>query len=149
MVKYLIQNKDYVQLHSLLQYHVLSDQPDLARVLVLLGSTDEGMACSMHYLPAFQLGVDMMLRLKANEEIVAALISEGSALKALDFAVDAGVHSLKKSTILQCVERLNDKQQTIRASNILKRIAEIQKFDELKLKADKNYRPIFIEEEKR
>ena len=94
----------------------------------------------------------MLLRLKAHEEIVAALISQNNVLKALNFAVDNGIHSLRRSTILHCVERLNDQKETQKASNILKRIAEIQKFDDLKLKADKNYKPIFMtqaEEEKK
>jgi len=41
------------------------------------------------------MGLDMLQRLKKYDEIVVALINEGLILKALDYALDFNVHSMR------------------------------------------------------
>ena len=64
-------------LHTLLQYHVLNESLELARVLVNIGS-HETLASnpSLFYEAAFQIGLDMFKKLKGYDEIVVALLNE-------------------------------------------------------------------------
>jgi len=80
------------------QYHVLSDSLELARILIELGSTEaKEDASKQYYPPAYQMGLDMLQRLRKYDEIVVALINEGSILKALDHALDFNVHGMRLS----------------------------------------------------
>ena len=88
----------------------------------------------------------MLQRLKIFEEIVVALVNEGLVMKALDFTLENNVHSMKISSFLQMVEKLKNEGDARKADLVLKRITEIKKFDEAKLKQDVSYRPILIEE---
>ena len=45
----------------------------------------------LYYEPAYQLGLDMLKKIKNNEDVVYALLSEGLILRALDYAQDQGV----------------------------------------------------------
>ena len=49
------------------------------------------------------MGLDMMQRLKKFDEMVIALINEGFILKALDYALDYNVHSMRMSLFMQVV----------------------------------------------
>ncbi len=40
----------------------------------------------MFYEPAYQLGLDMLKKIKSNEDVVYALLGEGLILRALDYA---------------------------------------------------------------
>lgn len=142
-------------LHSMLQYHVFSDSLDLAKVLIALG-TSEGPSNSsvaaegkkqrkQYYEPAFQLGLDMLQRLKQWQEIVIALINEQQVMKALDFALDYSVHSMKLSIFLDAVEQMRAEGNEAKASPIIKRLQEIKMFDQSKIK-QQGYKPILIEE---
>jgi len=58
-------------LHSMLQYHVFSDSLDLAKLLIYIGRkessdelSDDSKKSKPYYEPAFQLGLDMLVRLK-------------------------------------------------------------------------------------
>ena len=51
------------------------------------------------------MGLDMLQRLKQHQEIVVALINEDQVMKALDFALEHSVHSMKLSLILENVEQ--------------------------------------------
>jgi hypothetical protein len=134
-------------LHSLLQYHVLTDSLELARILIALGSTDSKLnKKTIYYEPSFQLGLDMLQRLKIYDEIVVALVNESLVMKALDFALDNNVHSMKLSSFLETVEKLKAEGQQVKADLVLKRITEIKKFDEVKLKSERDYRPILVDE---
>lgn len=46
---------------------------------------------SLYYEPAYQLGLDMLKKLKSNEDVVYSLLSEGLILRALDFAQENAV----------------------------------------------------------
>ena len=45
-----------------------------------------GREFTLFYEPAYQLGLDMLKKLKNNEDVVYALLNEGLILRALDFA---------------------------------------------------------------
>jgi len=47
----------------------------------------------------------MLQRLKIFDEIVVSLINEELVLKALDFALENNVHSMKVSSFLESVEK--------------------------------------------
>ena len=74
LIKFVFKAKQYAMLHQLLQFYVLNDSLELARVLITLGS--RGVTKQAYYEPAFQLGLDMLQRLKQYQEIVVALINE-------------------------------------------------------------------------
>jgi len=93
LIKVVLDSRDYNLFHTLLQYHVLNENLELARVLVNLGSADnkndknsEKAAVSAYYEPAYQSGLDMLKKLKSYDEIVVALINEGLVIRALNFA---------------------------------------------------------------
>ena len=113
LIKFVIQAKQYATLHQILQFYVLTDSLELARVLVSLGS--KGVTQQAYYEPAFQLGLDMLQRLRENQEIVVALINEDQVMKALDFALEHNVHSIKMSSLLENVEqaRLNGDDEKV------------------------------------
>ena len=94
--------RDTQTLHSLLQYQVLSNSLELARILINLGSSETKKVAAavssdemieektpdfcVYYEPAYQLGLDMLKKIKNNEDVVYALLSEGLILRALDYA---------------------------------------------------------------
>lgn len=41
------------------------------------------------YEPAYQLGLDMLKKLKSNEEVVYSLLNEGLIMRSLDYAVES------------------------------------------------------------
>ena len=72
LIKLILQNKDYPTLHSLIQYHVLADSLELARILINIGEAeDEG-----RYEPAWQLGMDMLGRLRRYDEVVQIFVKK-------------------------------------------------------------------------
>lgn len=69
----------------------------------------------------------MFKKLKAYDEIVVALINEGMVVKALDFAKDYEVHSMKLSSFVETANFFRNKGEKAKADQISKRIVEIQK----------------------
>lgn len=103
-------------------------------------------ALGYYYEPAYQAGLDMLKKLKSYEEIVVALINEGLTLRALNFAQQYNVHSMKLSSFLECVELLKEERRMQEAEVLMKRITEIRKYDEVKGKTDPEHLPILVEE---
>ena len=91
------------------------------------------------------MGLDMLQRLKKYDEIVVALINEGHILKALDYALDYNVHSMRHSLFNQVLESLRADGDDLKANMIQKRINDIRKFDEIKSKQDPHYKAIIAE----
>lgn len=153
-MKYLLDHRDYPTFQMLLQYHVLNETIDLARLLINLGSHDSPPApgesapseSPAFYEPAYQAGLDMLKKLKSYDEIVVALINEGLTLRALNFAQAYNVHSMKLSSFLECVETLRAEGKNAQADILFKRIAEIRKYDEVKAKTDNDHKHILVEE---
>ena len=154
-MKYLLDHRDYPTFQMLLQYHVLNETIDLARLLINLGSHDspppvQGESAPSEspafYEPAYQAGLDMLKKLKSYDEIVVALINEGLTLRALNFAQAYNVHSMKLSSFLECVETLRAEGKNAQADILFKRIAEIRKYDEVKAKTDNDHKHILVEE---
>jgi hypothetical protein len=160
LVKYVLDHRDYPTFQMLLQYHVLNENIELARLLINLGSSDaplavviegekapEGQAPQpLYYEPAYQAGLDMLKKLKSYDEIVVALINEGLTLRALNFAQAYNVHSMKLSSFLECVETLREEGKNSEADILFKRIAEVRKYDEVKAKSDSQHKHILVEE---
>lgn len=143
-------------LHSLLQYHVLSDSLELARILVSLGSneskryhSDSSMQVyNMHYEPAYQLGLDMLKKLKSNEEVVYALLNEGLIMRALDYALESNCQALKQSPFLLFVERLKTEGMRVKSDFVMKRISDLKRQDEVRRASsngDPNFKPLFVD----
>ena len=146
LIKFVLKSREYAFLHQLLQFHVLNDSLELARSLLLLGSAsnvvnnpaqappspklrinrDMSMP-PIHYSSAFQLGLDMLQRLRQHKEIVEALIAEDQAMRALDYALDHNVNSIKMSSILQNVDLAKRQGDDVKAAMIIKRLHEVKK----------------------
>jgi len=160
LVKYVLDHRDYPTFQMLLQYHVLNENIELARLLINLGSSDAPLAVviegekapegqapqALYYEPAYQAGLDMLKKLKSYDEIVVALINEGLTLRALNFAQAYNVHSMKLSSFLECVETLREEGKNSEADILFKRIAEVRKYDEVKAKSDNQHKHILVEE---
>lgn len=122
------------------------DSLELARILIDLGTKDlDAQLKKPFYAPAFQMGLDMLQRLKKQDEIVVSLINEGMILKALDFALDYNVNSMRLSLFNKVIEQLKVDGDELKASMTQKRINDIRRFDEIKSKQDPNYKPIIID----
>jgi hypothetical protein len=78
----------------LLQYNVFNDSLELSKVLVNLGSKNS-IKQPNYYEPAFQLGIDMMKRMRLFSEVVTTLVAEDLVMRALDFAIENDVHGMK------------------------------------------------------
>lgn len=123
---FLFKAKEYGLLHQMLQFHVFMDSLELARVLVNLGAQD-AQASDTFYEPAFQLGLDMLMRLKQYQEIVVALVNEDYVMKALDFAIEHEVHGMKLGSLLASVDLAKAAGNDIKATMIVKRLQELKK----------------------
>ena len=74
LVSLLLDDKQYYQLHQFLQYHLLMDSLPIANRLIDTAAT---------YLPALQLGLDMLHRLHATNRLVQVLLQHNQPLSAL------------------------------------------------------------------
>lgn len=86
----------------------------------------------LYYEPAYQLGLDMLKKIKNNEDVVYALLSEGLILRALDYAQEQGVQGLKLSQFMVVIERLRGDGLRGKADFVLKKIADLRKADEIR-----------------
>jgi uncharacterized protein YpiB (UPF0302 family) len=77
---------------------------------------------------------------------VSALVNEDYVMKALDYALEHNVHSMKLSSILDNVEIAREQREDNKAAMIVKRLQELKKFDEAKMKSTPGYKPLLIEE---
>jgi hypothetical protein len=66
--------------------------------------------------------------------MVVALINEGHILKALDYALDYNVHSMRVSLFQQVIESLRNEGEELKANMIQKRVNDIKRFDDIKAK---------------
>jgi hypothetical protein len=62
------------------------------------------------------MGLDMLQRLKKQDEIVVSLINEGMILKALDFALDYNVNSMRLSLFNKVISQLKEDGEELKAS---------------------------------
>ncbi len=113
-------------LHQMLQFHVFTDSVELARVLISLGSK-QAIQSDTYYQPAFQLGLDMMQRLKQYQEIVVALVNDDYVMKALDFALEHEVHGMKLKALVESIENAKSKGDDKKAAMLVKRLAELKR----------------------
>jgi len=64
------------------------------------------------------MGLDMLQRLKKFDEIVVALINETHILKALDYALDYNVHSMRHALFKQVLTQLREDGDDLKANMI-------------------------------
>ena len=55
-------------------------------------------------------------------------------MKALDYALDYNVHSMRLSLFMQVVDQLKAENEELKANMIQKRVNDIKRFDSIKLK---------------
>ena len=61
LTQYILKQEDFRLLQSLVQYHVLNDSLELARILIEIGSKENRVdEQAQYYEPAFQMGLDML-----------------------------------------------------------------------------------------
>lgn len=132
-IKLILSSRKMPFLHSLLQYFMLQDSLELAKILIELGTpanarknilrilkliilnlvpyiTDneaktpcQQLALGICYEPAFQIGLDMLYRLKKSDDLIAALLRVGDLYHTIEF--------LKKNKIVNF-----DAQKLVKAS---------------------------------
>ncbi|CAD8075007.1 unnamed protein product [Paramecium primaurelia] len=80
LIKLLIQTHRFTHLHFLVQYQVLQDNLDFAKLLIDISGKESIVLQdnkSEPYEPAFQLGIDMFFRLSKYEELLEYLLKYG------------------------------------------------------------------------
>eukprot|EP00347_Sterkiella_histriomuscorum_P007368 403349210 len=106
---------------------------------------------TLHYPPAFQLGLDMLKKLKSYEDISLALLNENQIQRALDILQETVGSStqtgLKFSTFMKQVQRLVRDGQYAKADIIKLRLLEMKRLDELRSKSERDYKKIFVSED--
>ena len=67
-------------------------------------------------------------------------------MKALDFALEHNVHSMKLSLILENVEQARNTGDDEKATMIVKRLQRLKKYDEAKMQTTEGYKPLLVDE---
>jgi len=67
-------------------------------------------------------------------------------MKALDFALEHNVHSMKLSLILENVEQARASGDDEKATMIVKRLQRLKKYDESKMQSTEGYMPLLVDE---
>ena len=67
-------------------------------------------------------------------------------MKALDFALEHNVHSMKLSLILENVELARNSGDDEKATMIVKRLQRLKKYDESKSQTTEGYKPLLVDE---
>lgn len=67
-------------------------------------------------------------------------------MKALDFALEHNVHSMKLSLILENVEQARTSGDDEKATMIVKRLQRLKKYDEAKVQSTEGYKPLLVDE---
>jgi len=122
---FLFEAKEYCVLQQLLQFSVLDETYELARVLIQLGSKSN-IDSDSYFEPALNLGLDMMLRLKLHSEIVSTLIAEDYVMRALDHAQAYDVIGLRYKALIENVDSARAQGDDIKASILSKRLSKMK-----------------------
>ncbi|KAJ3167725.1 hypothetical protein HDU88_002172 [Geranomyces variabilis] len=96
----LLRDNRHTELHQLVQYNVVEDSSTVARRLLARGGV---------YAPFKQLGLDMLKRLDANNEVVDVLLSRGEFLDALRYAVSRSVTTVPPTSFLEAALQSGDR----------------------------------------
>ena len=92
---------NYFRLHQLLMYRAVDDHIPTALQLITLES---------QYPPAFQMGLDMLSRLGAQNEIVQVLVAKRLPLAAAKYVFTTGMRDAPVLDILYCSSLLHDEE---------------------------------------
>jgi len=63
-------------------------------------------------------------------------------MKAIDFSIENGVTGMKMNALLECVENAKSRGDDVKAQMIVRRLNELKKYDELKIKQSSSYKPL-------
>lgn len=63
-----------------------------------------------------------------------ALVNDDYVMKALDFALEHEVHGMKLKSLVESVDSAKAKGDDKKAAMLVKRLAELKRFDEVKVK---------------
>eukprot|EP00164_Ancoracysta_twista_P010789 GFYU01016405.1.p1 GENE.GFYU01016405.1~~GFYU01016405.1.p1 ORF type:complete len:738 (+),score=165.60 GFYU01016405.1:47-2260(+) len=99
LINILVANNKFYQLHQFLLYHVVRDSIPVAAKLLSLEN---------EYKPAYQLGLDMLSRLREHETIVNVLLERKEILQALKFMRNHKTHSPPENAVLNDVVATGD-----------------------------------------
>ena len=69
----------------------------------------------------------MMKRMRLFSEVVTTLVAEDLVMRALDFAMENDVHGMKQKFLFDNVETARTNGDDIKASMLIKRLAELKK----------------------
>jgi hypothetical protein len=92
---------NYFRLHQLLMYRAVDDHIPTALQLITLES---------QYAPAFQMGLDMLSRLGAQNEIVQVLVAKRLPLAAAKYVFTTAMRDAPVLDILFCASLLHDEE---------------------------------------
>lgn len=104
---------------------MLNDTFELARVLIQLGNKAASKS-ELFYGPAFQLGLDMLTRLRMHNEVVAVLIEEDYVMRGLDYAYENNVTGMKMKAIRENVELAKKDGDDLKAQMLANRLATMK-----------------------
>ncbi|KAJ3183047.1 hypothetical protein HDU87_007469 [Geranomyces variabilis] len=96
----LLRDNRHTELHQLVQYNVVEDSAAVARRLLARGDV---------YAPFKQLGLDMLKRLDANNEVADVLLNRGEFLDALRYAVSRSVTTVPPTSFLEAALQSGDR----------------------------------------
>ncbi len=81
----------------------------------------------LYYEPAFQLGLDMLKKLRNYEELCQALAHEGQIMRALDSIQEYNTRGVKVTPFMEAIEKMKHDGEGPKADLALKRITEIRR----------------------
>lgn len=97
-------NPDFFRLHQLLMYRAIDDHVPTALQLITLDAK---------YPPAFQMGLDMLSRLKASNEIVQVFLARQCPLQAAKYIVANRMEDPPILDVLFCAALLHDEARQL------------------------------------
>ncbi|KAL4431706.1 hypothetical protein ABPG74_017335 [Tetrahymena malaccensis] len=104
LIDVVFKQQNYNTLHFLIQYKILSDSSDLAKKLIDMSCPQRiknlGLPQNdLLYKPGFQLGIDMLFRLKNYYDIIDIFFQFGMTLEALDLIQRHHIYTIKPKDI--------------------------------------------------
>ncbi|KAL4508527.1 hypothetical protein ABPG72_003831 [Tetrahymena utriculariae] len=104
LIDVVFKQQNYNTLHFLIQYKILSDSTDLAKKLIDMSCPQRIKNLGLPqkdllYKPGFQLGIDMLFRLKNFYEIIDVFFQFGMTLEALDLIQRHHIYNIKPKDI--------------------------------------------------
>eukprot|EP00353_Schmidingerella_taraikaensis_P013498 CAMPEP_0185588042 /NCGR_PEP_ID=MMETSP0434-20130131/51648_1 /TAXON_ID=626734 ORGANISM="Favella taraikaensis, Strain Fe Narragansett Bay" /NCGR_SAMPLE_ID=MMETSP0434 /ASSEMBLY_ACC=CAM_ASM_000379 /LENGTH=146 /DNA_ID=CAMNT_0028210425 /DNA_START=2125 /DNA_END=2565 /DNA_ORIENTATION=- len=145
LIKFVFRSKQYAMLHQLLQFYVLNDSLELARVLVSLGSCGNQNK-NAHYEPAVPAGVGHVAAFEA------VLGDRGGADQRRPGDESPGLRPGAQRALDEAELDLGERGaggaagHDEKATMIVKRLQRLKKYDEARLQNNNGYKPLLVDE---